>query len=89
MASNGLIITAKTGRCHICQRVRKTTKYVKAVGEVRHGYATGHVWECIDQESCIAHAHKELEREDINPVKRARIKTGLSEGHYDHWKVFQ
>lgn len=43
MASNGLDSTAKSGKCRICQRVRNTSKYLKAVGEVRHGYATGHI----------------------------------------------
>ena len=52
MASDGLLNYAKTGKCHICQRVRKTETQVKAVGEVRHGYATGHIWECIDTEEC-------------------------------------
>jgi len=63
MASDGLLKYAKTGRCHICQRIRKTDTQVKPVGEVKHGYATGHIWECIDAEEC--------ER-----VARERIKSG-------------
>lgn len=52
MASNGLLNRAKKGKCRICYRVRCTNKHVKAVGEVRHGFATGHVWECKDIEEC-------------------------------------
>jgi len=54
MASNGLDETAKNGKCRICRRTRKVWKYVKPVGEVRHGYATGHIWECIDTKECDA-----------------------------------
>jgi hypothetical protein len=52
MASNGLLNRAKNGKCRICRRSRCTEKYVKAVGEVHHGYATGHIWECIDADEC-------------------------------------
>jgi hypothetical protein len=52
MASNGLLNRAKKGKCRICQRQRCTEKHVRAVGEVSHGYATGHIWECIDVVEC-------------------------------------
>ena len=52
MASDGLIKRAKTGKCRMCQRVRNTNDQVKAVGEVLHGYATGHIWECKDVNDC-------------------------------------
>lgn len=80
MASDGLMNYAKTGKCHICQRVRKTDKQVKAVSEVRHGYATGHIWECIDTEECdkvaqerISTCHSKAEIIKI-AVSRGRIK---------------
>lgn len=52
MASNGLLRKAKKGRCRMCQRVRSTETQVKAVGEIAHGFATGHIWECIDEKEC-------------------------------------
>lgn len=52
MASDGLTKYAKNGKCRMCLRVRKTDLHLKIVGEVRHGYATGHIWECIDTVSC-------------------------------------
>ncbi len=52
MASNGLLFRAKKGKCRICHRQRCTIKHVKAVGEVSHGFATGHIWECVDIADC-------------------------------------
>ena len=60
MASNGLLNKAKRGKCRICNRVRSTAKYLKAVGEVRHGYATGQIWECKDFEDCEEVAMKKI-----------------------------
>ena len=80
MASNGLLKYPKTGMCHICQRVRKADYQVKAVGEVRHGYATGYIWECIDTEECdrvakerIRTGHPKAKIIEIN-LKKGRIK---------------
>ncbi len=56
MASNGIMNYAKGGKCRICLRVRNTDTQVKPVGEVRHGYATGYVWERIDRADCISAA---------------------------------
>ena len=36
----------------MCYRRRCTDKHVKPVGEVRKGYATGYIWECMDIEDC-------------------------------------
>lgn len=62
MASNGLYKKAKNGKCHICQRVRSTNGKVKAVGEVHHGFAIGHIWECIDAEDCEKSANKKIKK---------------------------
>lgn len=67
MASNGLLQRAKTGTCRVCQRRRCTNKHVKVVGEVRRGYATGHIWECINIADC-------------NKVAKQRIKDGHLKG---------
>lgn len=52
MASNGFFKIAKNGKCRMCQRVRSTDKYLKRVGEVAHGFATGYIWECTDISDC-------------------------------------
>ena len=62
MASNGLEELAKKGKCRICYRVRETIIQVKAVGEVHHGYATGHIWECIDGKECENKAKEKIEK---------------------------
>lgn len=77
MASDGLVNYAKTGRCRICHRVRKTDTQVKAVGEVRHGYATGHIWECIDIEDCDKVAQ---ERISAGHPKSELIKIAVAQG---------
>ena len=77
MASDGLLNYAKTGKCHICQRVRKTDTQVKSVGEVRHGYATGHIWECIDKEECDKVAQKKI---SAGHPKAELIKIALNHG---------
>ena len=77
MASDGLTNRAKRGKCRICQRVRKTDTQVKAVGEVRHGFAVGHIWECIDTEQCDKVA---LERISAGHPKAEIIKISLKHG---------
>jgi hypothetical protein len=73
MASNGLHSRAKNGKCRICHRTRSTGKYVKAVGEVNHGYATGHIWECRDIAECEKVARQRLNenRSDKNIIEIA------------------
>jgi hypothetical protein len=77
MASNGLRDRAKKGTCRVCFRTRSTEKHVKAVGEVRHGYATGHIWECADEKECDGVA---LERIKKNHMKKEYIKVSLTRG---------
>jgi len=83
MASNGLEQFAKYGKCRICQRTRKTDKYVKAVGEVRHGYATGHIWECIDIEECEKVAKERMS--DSNRLDCELIRNQLKIGRYKEY----
>jgi len=78
MSSNGLLNRAITGTCRICQRSRKTDIYLKSVGEVRRGYATGHIWECID--NCDEVANKRLHNYKLSGNVRAKIKIGLERG---------
>ncbi len=77
MASNGLLNRAKNGTCRICQRVRNTDKYLNIVGEVRHGFATGHVWECKDKAACIEVAKDKLKNKKGSGVMLSRIETAL------------
>lgn len=85
MASNGLLQYAKTGRCRICRRVRKTDQQVKPVGEVRRGYATGHVWECIDTEECnrVANERIKMDRPDSK-----LIEMEMKLGRFKEWVVY-
>jgi len=85
MASNGLLYPAKTGTCRICQRVRKTDSQVKAVGEVRRGFATGHVWECRDEQDCDEVAKNKIK----NKSRKFRIiEIALEKGRFKEWQVF-
>jgi hypothetical protein len=85
MASNGLLSKAKTGRCRICQRVRNTNKHLKAVGEVLHGYATGRIWECIDEKECDDAAAIKLNTESTNETVKCRIRTALKQGRFTNY----
>lgn len=80
MSSNGLINIAKNGKCRICYRTRKSFDKVKPVGEVKHGFAIGHIWQCIDTEECdntakqrISSGHKDAFLIDI-ALKQGRFK---------------
>ena len=84
MASNGLEDFAKRGRCRICYRTRETVTHVKAVGEVRHGYATGHIWECIDVDECENVAK---ERVKNNHPKGHLIEIGLRQGRFKNYVI--
>lgn len=86
MASDGLLNYAKTGRCRICYRVRKTDLYVKPVGEVSHGYATGHIWECIAIDNCEKMAHKKMN--DKTCLDSKLIKIALEHGRFKTYKYF-
>jgi hypothetical protein len=86
MASDGLQKKAKKGTCRICQRIRNTTNQVKAVGEVRHGYATGHIWECIDIIGCNKVASEKLNK-NISGVTKSKIETALKSGRYTGYVV--
>jgi len=85
MASNGLLNRAKTGTCRICQRVGKTDKKVKSVGEVSHGMATGHIWECIDFEDCKKVAESKLMKHDAGTAIHEKIKVALSIGQFSEY----
>lgn len=88
MASDGITKKAIHGTCRICQRVRKTDCKLKAVGEVRHGYATGHIWECIDEKDCDEAAKVKLVSAITN-LKKFKIETALKEGRYKEYKYFR
>lgn len=86
MASDGLTNRAKKGTCRICQRSRNTDEKVKAVGEVRHGFATGHIWECLDIEDCDKVAANKL-RKNISDVTKAKIERAIELGRYTEYRV--
>lgn len=87
MASDGLLNRAKKGKCRICYRVRCTDKHVKAVGEVRHGFAVGHIWECIDIEDCETVAKRKLSEPTRNPVEKHGIAFALKMGRFKEYIV--
>ena len=82
MASNGLLNRAKTGTCRICQRARNSNKYLKVVGEVRHGFATGYIWECIDEVDCNKVA---LQKISSNHLKKHVIENALQKGRFKEY----
>lgn len=88
MASNGLDNFAKSGKCRICQRVRNTEKYLKPVGEVRHGYATGHIWECENAEECQREAERKLNDSNISYLHKDRIKSALKQGRFTKYVIY-
>ena len=88
MASNGLMRKAKKGTCRICQRSRNTDNQVRAVGEVCHGFATGHIWECIDLEDCDKVANEKL-KASINVVTKSRIEQALNVGRFQQYMCYR
>lgn len=88
MASNGLEDMAKHGKCRICQRVRDVNKYLKAVGEVRHGYAMGHIWECTDEEECQRAVERKLSDNKVKDWEKERIQSALKQGRYIRYVIY-
>lgn len=84
MASNGLLVRAKKGTCRICLRVRSTSVHVVPVGEVHHGFATGHIWECKDSKECQIAAEKRLNSTSPDSFIHQRIKLALTLGRRYH-----
>lgn len=87
MASNGLINRAKTGTCRMCLRRRNVDKYLKTVGEVRRGYATGHIWECVDVQDCQGVALEKLRGNSISIVQRGKIQSAQNSGRLEHYII--
>ncbi len=85
MASDGLTNIAKNGTCRICQRVRNTSNQVKAVGEVRHGFAVGHIWECIDTADCDQIAQKKINEKRY---RYRHIELAIKIGRFSEYKYF-
>lgn len=88
MASNGLEKIATKGKCRICQRVRNVNKYLRIVGEVRHGFATGRIWECVNIEDCFCVAEKKLITPSVNHSTKEKIKVALEQGRFNEYKVY-
>jgi len=87
MASNGLINKAKTGKCRMCFRVRNTDKFLRIVGEVRHGFATGHLWECKDEDECQHTALNRINNPVTNEIKRCHLKAAQKAGRANKYIV--
>ena len=88
MASDGLTKKAKKGTCRICQRVRNTDNQVKAVAQVSHGFATGHLWECVNIEDCDKTANDKLKTLPVGSLKYVKIEVGLKQGRFKEYKYF-
>jgi hypothetical protein len=88
MASNGLMNKAKAGTCRMCQRRRSTENKVKAVGEIRHGFATGHIWECIDIAECDRSIGERLIKHPPGTTIHERIKMEGLSGRYTTYRYF-
>ena len=87
MASNGLIQMAKKGKCQMCLRTRDTNKYLKIVGEVNHGYATGHIWECQDVEDCQKTVLRKLNDENVDETTKHIIKNAQKRGRATYYII--
>lgn len=72
----------------MCLRARNTERYLKIVGEVRHGFATGHVWECVDEDDCQRVAIKKLTTHGTGVVNKARIEVAQKIGRSKEYKIF-
>jgi hypothetical protein len=83
MASDGLMQKAKNGKCRICHRTRSTEKHLKAVGEIRHGYATGHIWECLDIDDCDRVANDRIKN---GHFESRTIEIALQQGRFTEYK---
>jgi hypothetical protein len=85
MASNGHMNEPKTGTCRMCRRAR-STQYLKKVGEVAHGFATGYIWECIDSiENCDIAIHRKLNSNKTSYVELNKIEIAQDEGRYEKY----
>ena len=51
-----------------------TENQLKSVGEVRHGYATGHIWECINTEGCDKAARERLISGNPDKISYIRLE---------------
>lgn len=88
MASDGLHKKASSGVCRMCQRRRCTEKHVKAVGEVLHGFATGHIWECVDTNNCDENIALRLANSEFDYVKKEAIKQAVLRGRFTTWVTY-
>lgn len=89
MASDGLNKKAKTGTCRMCLRRRCTEKHVKPVADVFHGFAVGHIWECIDHEDCDKAAQEKLDKgQSIGVVTHDAIVEAKKKGRWTEYKYF-
>ncbi len=82
MASNGLANRAKKGVCRMCMRSRCTDKHVEPVGEVHHGFAVGHLWQCIEEEDCQKAIEKKLAKYPPGSLIHKKIKFAVSRGRW-------
>ena len=69
----------------MCFRSRNTEKYLKSVGEVRHGCATGHIWECRDIKDCENVI--EIKLSDRFNNKKNLIRVALQRGRFTDYKI--
>lgn len=88
MSSNGLTKRAKKGKCRMCQRSRCTETKVKAVGERNHGYAVGHIWECIDVVECDMFSENKLNDPTTPELTRVLIEVNKKIGRFITYKYF-
>lgn len=86
MASDGLLNKAAKGTCRMCLRVRCTNKHVHSVGEVRHGFATGHIWECNDVGDCEKTIGKKLSNSGEHV--RVKITRAIEFGRFKEYHIF-
>lgn len=72
----------------MCQRVRKV-EYLKKVGEVRHGFAQGFIWECENEVSCEIAMAEFLDHPSPKALlKKGKILHAQISGRWKEYKIF-
>lgn len=71
----------------MCLRCRDTQTQLKAVGEVVHGYATGHIWECVDIDGCDKAAQAKLVNPKTSSLNIGRLEVAARVGRLKSYQI--
>lgn len=71
----------------MCRRRRNTANYLKIVGEVRHGFAIGYIWECEDVKECDAAIESKLSNPTVNEWEKEKINFAVEHKRFTEYIV--